>query len=121
MAWTTIEEKRKELENLKAMQEILQAQLKALKLQRNGNFNAVLEESIFNTQKHLTEISRRKHSLDVSIKNQTERQSRGRKYDENSAVFQTYGKHLKDLTREEYNEYQSRTARKQRKLKSKGA
>lgn len=113
--WTTIDEKKKELEALEKLQKLLQEQKRALKTQRTKNFNSTLEEAIFNTDKHLKEISARKHILKMAIKTQTERQSRGRKYDENSAVFQTYGKHLKDLTKEEYNEYQSRTARKQRK------
>lgn len=117
--WHSINEKQEKIEKLLILQSTLKEQRKILKSTRDKEFNAILEQSIFNINNQLKEISRQLHVLKQGIRHQEQRQEENqgqRKINKNSAVFKKYGKPLKDLTRKEYNEYQSRTERKARKI-----
>lgn len=109
----TIEEKQTEIQKLCEIKNGLKTNQKELKSQRSECFNASLEEMIFNNNKQLREISYRIHVLEGSINAQIARRDNP-KIRTNSAVYKTYGKKVKDLTKEELRIYQSRKERKKR-------
>lgn len=109
----TIEEKQIEIQKLYEIKNELKANQKELKSQRCECFNASLEEMIFNNNKQLKEISERIHALQIAIQSQIKTRENPKIRTE-SAVYKTYGKKVKDLTKEELKVYQSRKERKKR-------
>lgn len=109
----TIEEKQIEVQKLYEIKNELKTNQKELKSQRCECFNASLEEMIFNNNKQLKEISERIHVLQIAIQSQIKTRDNP-KIRTDSAVYKTYGKKVKDLTKEELKVYQSRKERKKR-------
>lgn len=115
--WHSINEKHEKIDNLLILQGSLKEQQKILRATRGTEFDVMLEQSIFNINLQLKDISRQLHILKVGIQQQEKRQEENqgqRKINKNTAVYQKYGRTIKELTRKELNEYQSRKARKER-------